>query len=40
MRRSLCALGLCAVGATLVVAPLLVEAVDKLGDHEGRPYGG
>jgi hypothetical protein len=28
-----------AVGATLVVTPLQVDAVRKQGDHKGRPAG-
>jgi hypothetical protein len=40
MNRALRAPRLCAVGATLVVAPLPADAVRKPGDHKGRPYGG
>ena len=40
MRRSRCAPCRCAVGATLVVGPVAgADAVHKLGDHKGRPYG-
>jgi len=39
MNRALGAPRLCAVGASLVVAPWSADAVHKPGDHKGRPYG-